>query len=209
MKKLFHAACVAAAACLMLAAPAHAQGAFISGSISAAVDGDHVSPSFAGFGGWRFNQVLGFGLELTHTTDLHPDRRAIYYCCDRGSKTNITTFTTNLRLEIPTVSTRILPFVVAGGGIAATTSSSTVFYALSPEVAAQLVAASGLVVNTIPAGPIRVENTTTEMALTLGGGASFLLTQHLSVDVDLRLLHTLGSESGNIGRFGGGVSYRF
>ena len=97
--------------------------------------------------------------------------------------------------------------VVAGGGVAAVTQSYSVIYA-------QLVnpidlRAIGL--NTIPIlpQPTDIEFTNTNMALTLGGGASFLLGSHFAVDADLRLLHIMGNDSRNIGRFGGGVSYRF
>ena len=47
------------------------------------------------------------------------------------------------------------------------------------------------------------------MALTLGGGASFLVTNHVGIDADLRVLHIMGNDSRNVGRFGAGVSYRF
>jgi opacity protein-like surface antigen len=110
-------------------------------------------------------------------------------------------------MEIPTISDRVVPFVIGGGGVAAATSSSTVYY-LVPEVLAQL-EAMGISPQPILPGPIHLDNTTTQMALTLGGGASFLVTRHLAADLDLRVLHTLGGNGINIGRFGGGVSYRF
>jgi hypothetical protein len=58
-------------------------------------------------------------------------------------------------------------------------------------------------------GPQHLENTTTSMALTLSGGASFLLNDHFAVDATLGVLYLMGNSSRNIGRFGGGVSYRF
>lgn len=48
------------------AAPARAQGALVHGSVAAAVSDSRTSPTYAGGVGWRFNSVLGMGLELSH-----------------------------------------------------------------------------------------------------------------------------------------------
>ena len=47
-------------------------------------------------------------------------------------------FTTNVRLEVPTTSKRIIPFVTAGGGVAAVTQSYSVIYALAADAAERL-----------------------------------------------------------------------
>jgi opacity protein-like surface antigen len=199
--------CVTVASLLAVPAIARAQGALVSGSVAAAVSDDTTSPAFGGGVTWRFNRVLGMGVELTHLPSLSSNFPRIYCCGGDDSDTRATVFTTNVRLEIPTTSTRVVPFVIGGGGVAGVTQSYSVMYAQLPNVLGL-----GLVgINTVPImpGPSPIEITTTNMALTLGGGASFLLTGHVALDADVRILHIMGNDARNIGRFGGGVSYRF
>ena len=197
---------------LSLAVPrlALAQGALAHASVAAAMSDGETSPAFGGGATWMFNHAFGFGVELSHLPSLSSSISRTYYCCgifdDSGS--SATVFTTNVRLEVPTTSKRIIPFVTAGGGVAAVTQSYSVIYALPVDY--ERLASMGLV-NTIPIlpGPTDVEYTNTNMALTLGGGASFLVTDHVGIDADLRVLHIMGNDSRNVGRFGAGVSYRF
>jgi hypothetical protein len=49
----------------------------------------------------------------------------------------------------------------------------------------------------------------TDMALTLGGGAGVRVAKSLWLDVDLRLFRLLGDDDQNLGRFGVGVRYAF
>lgn len=95
--------------------------------------------------------------------------------------------------------------------MASVTQSYSVIYAgiadrlgLRPEF-------MGLGLNSLPVmpGPAELETTATSMALTLGGGASLLLTEHVAVDADARVLHLATDQARNIGRFSLGVSYRF
>jgi opacity protein-like surface antigen len=192
--------------------PARAQGALVHGAVSAAISDGETSPAYSGGATWRFNRAFGLGVELSHLPSLTSNFPRIY-CCGRGddSDTSATVFTTNVRLEVPTTSGRIVPFVVAGGGVAGVTQSYSVLYAQLANTLG-LGALGGLMPNTIPTilpGPTDVEYTNTNMALTLGGGASFLVTGHFAIDADLRVLHIMGNDSRNIGRFGAGVSYRF
>jgi len=198
---------------LSLALPhvALAQGAAVAhASVAAAISDGETSPAYGGGVTWMFNRGFGFGVELSHLPSLSSSISRTYYCCgifdDSGS--SATVFTTNVRLEVPTTSKRIIPFVTAGGGVAAVTQSYSVIYALPVDY--ERLASMGLV-NTIPIlpGPTDVEYTNTNMALTLGGGASFLVTDHVGIDADLRVLHIMGNDSRNVGRFGAGVSYRF
>jgi hypothetical protein len=62
--------------------------------------------------------------------------------------------------------------------------------------------------NVLP-GPQVISNTTLAMALTLGGGVSLMLTDHLAVEPDLRVLKLLADDSRTVGRFQVGLSYRF
>lgn len=191
------------------ATPARAQGAVVHGSVAAAVSDDTTSPAYGGGVTWRFNSVLGLGLELSHLRSLTSSFAHIYCCTDDGEQTSATTFTTNVRLEIPTTTRRVVPFVVAGGGVAAVRESYGVYYAqlagtLNPDLVR-----IGLTTLPVLPGPSTVTTTTTNMALTLGGGASLLVSRRFSVDLDLRALHIMGDPGRTIGRFGGGVSYRF
>jgi opacity protein-like surface antigen len=195
-------------ALLGVARGAQAQGALASASIAAASGDGQTSPLFGGAVSWRFNRALGIGVELTHARALASTFPHVYCCTSDDTSTRVTAFTTNVRLEIPTTSTRIIPFVVGGGGVAAVTQSYSVFYAQLTEALREV---SGTLTNTVPVlpGPSTVDSTTTSLALTLGGGASLLLTDHVSLDADLRVLHIMGDTSRSLGRFGGGISYRF
>lgn len=186
----------------------------VHGTVSAAVADGTTSPSFGGGVTWRFNDILGIGVELSHLRSLTSTFAHIYCCADNGERTRATTFTTNVRLEIPTASERVIPFVIGGGGVAAVSESYQVWYAdlVNPMLRADLrsadLRAPGLTSLILP-GPSDVTTTTTNMALTLGGGASFLVTEHIALDADLRVLHIVGDQSRNIGRFGVGASIRF
>jgi opacity protein-like surface antigen len=207
MRAWFATLCVSIAGLLAVPALAQAQGALVSGSVAAAGSGGHTSPAFGGGVTWRFNQALGIGVELTHFPSLSSDFPHIYCCGGDNSDARATVFTTNVRLEIPTTSKRVVPFVIGGGGVAGVTQSYSVVYARLAE--AQNTIGIGIGMLPIMPGPSAIDSTTTNMALTLGGGASFLLTDHVALDADLRVLHIMGDDSRNIGRFGGGVSYRF
>ena len=202
-----------AALTLLIALPSsvRAQGALVHGAVSAAIADGETSPAYSGGVTWRFNRAFGLGVELSHLPSLTSNLPGIY-CCGRfdDQDTSATVFTTNIRLEVPTTSNRIIPFVVAGGGVAGVTQNYSVIYAAATLV--DLSALRSLAPNTIPTilpGPMDVEYTNTNMALTLGGGASFLVSNHFAIDADLGVLHIMGNDSRNIGRFGAGVSYRF
>jgi hypothetical protein len=211
-----------AAISLILVAHAHAQsgsGAVTSGSVAAAVVDAGTSVSLAGSVGYRFNRVRGLGVEITSIPTLKftlptavpsPYASVVYSNADG----NALFFTTNVRVEIPTVSRRVLPFAVGGGGIASTIQRYTV--TVRPLLPPVPVGSIGGPVGTVivlpaPISPIvtRPESSSTGLALTLGGGVSVLATQHISIDIDLRSLYIRGNPNGSIGRFGVGASYRF
>src|SRR5262245_23010579 len=202
---------------VLLARPnlAHAQGAIVNGAAGVVVaDGASDLEISAGIG-YRFNRVLGFGIELTQVPSLETnsafDPAVLRLCCSRGdlhADGHATVFTTNVRVEVPTTMKHVLPFVVGGGGLASVTEKFPLIYYAVP-LANQLTA--GLTVPTpILPGPQQfVSNTTLAMALTLGGGASFLLTDRLAIDGDLRVLKLIGEPGRTLGRFQVGASYRF
>lgn len=118
-------------------------------------------------------------------------------------------FTTNARVHLPLTTTRIVPYVTAGGGVGHLQRTQVIDYG-------PLFLQAGPLGTSLPFGPgidpaFRQEYTFSEttMVLTLGGGAAFKLTDRFSVDVDLRAFRSLGNEDTTIGRFGGGMSYRF
>ncbi len=191
------------------AAPARAQGALVQGSVAAAVSDGTTSPVYGGGVGWRFNSVLGMGVELSHYRSLTSSFAHIYCCSDAGESTSATTFLTNVRIEIPTSTRRVIPFVVAGGGLAAVRESYNVYYAQLASTLNPDLVRLGITTFPVLPGPSTVTTTTTNLALTIGGGASLLVTRRVSVDVDLRTLHIMSDEGRTIGRFGVGVSYRF
>lgn len=222
------AMCLVLASMVLAAARVSAQtagGALVSGSIAATVLESEVQPSVQGFIGYRFNRALGIGVELTWLPsadrDLPRPLRAWHLPAPYGeSEGDILTFTTNVRVEIPTTLQRVLPFVVGGGGVASVSRDYDVSILDVPYAVASLEAESGgrerrgimrpspisLIFPSIFPPPSTVS---TGLVLTLGGGVSLLVTDHLSFDIDLRALHIRGADRHTIGRFGAGASYRF
>jgi len=198
----------------VLAQPA--AGPIVSGSVAAAIGNDSTNVSFAGFAGYRFNRAFGLGAELTWIPGI--ERRddypiaLIYPPFPRfETETDILMFTTNIRIEVPTTSSRILPFVIAGGGLASKTTKTDYGGPIAYATLAQDFDYSGPALIDLPSSfPVRDYGyTQTHLALTIGGGVSILAGRNLSIDVDLREIHLSGGDGGDIGRFGAGVSYRF
>jgi opacity protein-like surface antigen len=202
---------------MLLASPARAQpdsGAIASGSSAAAVVNGRANVSVAGSLGYRFNRVIGLGVELTWMPTLKPalasnlpsPYASIAYSDPSG---DALFFTTNVRIEIPTTSRRVIPFAIGGGGVASTTQRYTLTVVpLLPvfPVGVPVGVVTPPIILPIQSRPV---STSTGLALTLGGGVSMLVTDHLSIDVDLRSLYIRGNSSSAIGRFGVGASYRF
>jgi opacity protein-like surface antigen len=197
-----------------LAQPA-AAGPIVSGSVAAAIVNDSTNVSFAGSAGYRFNRAFGLGAELTSIPGIEDRNRdvvpLIYPPFPRfRSDTDLLMFTTNVRIEVPTTSARIIPFVIAGGGLASTTSKvrfdGPIYYTLPPgvDIPPEVSAALPTI---FPREDYGI--TQTHLALTIGGGVSIAAGHHLSIDADLREIHLSGESGGDIGRFGAGASYRF
>ncbi len=186
-------------------------GAIVGGTVGAAVVDSNTDISITAAAGYRFNRAFGLGVELTLMPSL-PGSLPGYYPFVRidNADGSITAFTTNVRLEIPTTPTRIVPYVVIGGGVASVKQSADVVIAGIPPLDVRILP-SELVSLIYPPPDIRAPFTvtTTNLALTVGGGVSILATHGMSIDVDLRYLSLMGDEDQNIGRFGAGLSYRF
>jgi hypothetical protein len=64
----------------------------------------------------------------------------------------------------------------------------------------------------VPPRPTSVNRTTTDFTAAFGGGVSFLASHHRSFDVDdvdARYMAIFGPRDAHIGRYGGGITYRF
>jgi opacity protein-like surface antigen len=217
------------------ASPAFAQpasGPLASVTVAGTNIGDGTGVAITGGMTYRFNRVIGLGVEVTAVPTFTPEQPdfvvntgSSFRYSNVGPTSGIPTsvviaptfyepddgraviFTTNLRLEIPTTSRRVLPYVVAGGGAGTVKEhfTRTVEY---PDF---------FVPSFDGPVPIRrrlsfsqpVTNSFTSLALTLGGGVSFGWTEHLWVDADLRYLALLADRDRHVTRFGGGLSYRF
>jgi len=192
-----------------------AAGPIVSGSVAAAIGNDSTNVSFAGFAGYRFNRAFGLGAELTwipgiEQRDDYPIA-LIYPPLPRfETETDILMFTTNIRIEVPTTSSRILPFVIAGGGLASKTTKTDYGGPIAYATLASFDYDGPGPINLPSSFPVRGYGfTQTHLALTIGGGVSILAGRDLSIDVDLREIHLSGADGEDIGRFGAGVSYRF
>jgi opacity protein-like surface antigen len=202
----------------MFAAPISAaagQGATIDGVVAATAIESRTEVAIAGGIGYRVNRFVGFGVEVTSVPVRKPDGATLRSSTIidslgsavvldsvapptiSGGDGRATVFTTNVRIELATIAARFLPYVVGGGGIANVKDNFTVTLP---------VPVPGIPVLIQPAA---VTQSSTDLVLTVGGGASILMTAHVSVDVDLRYLRLIASRDLNVGRFGVGFSYRF
>jgi opacity protein-like surface antigen len=194
---------------------AHAQsGAIVNGAIGAFVSDNATNLEISGGIGYRFNRAIAFGIEFTQVPNLDTDGQyalsTLRICCGLpggpDAQGHATVFTTNVRVEVPTTMRRVLPFVVGGGGIASVTEKFPIIYYATPLATASITVP---VPDIVPGPQQLISNTTLAMALTLGGGASIMMNDHLSIDGDLRVLKLLADTGRTIGRFQVGASYRF
>ena len=110
-----------------------------------------------------------------------------------------------MRVAIPTTATRLEPFFVAGGGMAAIRHTADVTLSLpSIDIGIPGLSLPGARTITQP-----LSTSSVGLALTLGGGLGIKATDHLWIDADLRLIRILGDDDQNVGRFGVAARYRF
>jgi opacity protein-like surface antigen len=210
------AVCLALVVTFAAASGARAQGALVSGAIGVADTDGSTDLAVTGGVAYRFNKALGLGIEISHLPRLGSDpfgSASLVICCGYAPESrhgHATIFTTNMRLEIPTTVRRVVPFVIAGGGVAGVSLPYPIYYAVPlAATASGASTAAGTAIPSILPGPAYVTNTTIAMALTLGGGASVLLTDHVAVDADLRAVRLIANDGSTMGRFSVGASYRF
>jgi opacity protein-like surface antigen len=209
------------------------RGAAVAGAISATNMESDTSVSFSGAFEYRVSRVVGFEIETTFVPTLKSsftdDRVTIQTAQGNVSSRvaaelgftlfptpNFTNpggravfFTNNVRLSIPTSSTRLQPYFVAGGGIASIRRTADYVYTF-PVFTTNPVP-PGIVLPTLPVRTIiePVRSSSIDLALTLGGGLDVRVASQLSIEADLRLFRLMGATDRNVGRFGVGVRYRF
>jgi opacity protein-like surface antigen len=229
----------AAALIFLTAASASAQedaGAVVAGGISVTAMSSTNSLTFSGSGGYRFNRYFGLEVEVTVLPTLKaPFRDAsgpviqtstadvvaltggifslggvalpsslypgLSYTNENG---RAVFFTNNVRVEMPTASDRLTPFFVAGGGAVNVRQSADL--TLPIGIALPPTASGTPAIRTVTE---HVSASSTDLAVTIGGGVEIKFASHASIDADLRYVRILGETDRNVGRFGVGVRYRF
>jgi opacity protein-like surface antigen len=228
--ELMRHAIIAIVLILGLPAPGTAQdrsSPFVGGSVSAANMSTRTEIAYAGLFGYRFSRVVSFVIEATVVPEVRssfPGDSPFIQTASSATRTaggsssvvifpgpffsnpggRIVLFTNTARIDIPTTSSRVTPFFAAGGGVANVRRTADFSYPLP-------------LLPTFPPGlpvdirPItqRVTSSSTDLALTLGGGVGVRVASSLWVDADLRVFRLFGSEDRNLGRFGVGVRYAF
>jgi hypothetical protein len=213
----------------MVSLPAAAQdrsSAFVGGSVSAANMESRTEIAYTGSFGYRFSRVVSFVIEATGVPSVESpfptNAPVILAGATTTASTSVAIFpgptfsnlggrivmlTNTARIDIPTTSTRVTPFFSAGGGVANVRRTADFSYQLPVPLP---VPPPGT-----PTLPIvrpfiqHITASSTDMALTLGGGAGVRVAKALWLDVDLRLFRLLGDDDRNLGRFGVGVRYAF
>jgi opacity protein-like surface antigen len=155
--------------------------------------------SVAGSAAYRFNGVFSLGTELTWSSlkfSLANSAGGPVTVTYTDVHRELISFTTNVRVELGQHH-RVIPYLVAGGGIATETTgyTETGSYAVpnTPNIQRQTSA--------ILESPVY-------LALTSGGGMSIRVAGHITIDGDVRGLYMRG-HNGQWGRIGVGASYRF
>src|SRR3990172_4905597 len=146
VKRLF-----AAVALICMPAAALAQddrGASVSGAVSATNMDSATEFSFSGAFGYRFSRVVGFELETTVVPQLKspfpgytilaglPEAASLIYPTPRFDNPGgrMVIFSSNVRIVVPTTSTRFEPYFVAGGGIASVRRTAEYLYPVYPAI---------------------------------------------------------------------------
>jgi hypothetical protein len=216
---------VIAIVCMPGLAGAQDKGASIAGNISAFNMDSHTSVAYSGSVDFRFTRVIGLELEATFVPSLkapYPGSNALNEALGGltssagGLYIGIPTLTlsneggraviwsNNVRVAIPTTTTRVEPFFVAGGGVANVERTANLNFTSPPIIGIGLPPIGGSRTMTQP-----LSTSSTAMELTIGGGVGIKAAAHLWIDADLRLIRILGTEDQNAGRFGVDVRYRF
>jgi hypothetical protein len=112
----------------------------------------------------------------------------------------------NVRVHIPTTATRVVPYFVAGGGVANIRRTADLTYPIPIPVPLE---ANGLTPLRFTTSTQRVSSSASQLALTIGGGLGVRAASRLWIDADLRMFRLMGDTDQNLGRFGVGARYTF
>jgi opacity protein-like surface antigen len=201
------------------------QGATVGATVAAVNMDSTTEASFSVSAGYQFTKMMGLEIEATSVPRLKgsfpgsPTSISTLSSMSGvplssitailpGASLNVTGgravfFTTNVRVRLPTTSARVTPYFVAGGGTASTRRSTDVVL---------LVPLAGAPNIPIPLPRSVTEHLTqssTDLALMLGGGVDVMIASHASVGGDFRYYRLLEDQDSNVGRFGASVRYRF
>ena len=218
---------LAAAALFLLATAPRASAQSDSGGLAtvsvSALSAEDTSVAVAAGMGYRINRTLSVGVELTVIPDFSPGARELPVSIAstlvfpapivrvESKDGRATIFTGNLRLSVPTRSARISPYLVGGAGVgnvrdevSFTIDYPPVFFGPTfPEIPIPLPRP------VVPPFQESIRRSTTDVAITMGGGISFAMGSQWSIDGDARYVAIVGDRDLQMGRFGGGISYRF
>jgi opacity protein-like surface antigen len=224
---------VALALCVLLPASAHAaddRGATAGVTVSASNMESRTDVAMSGTFGFRLNRVANLELEVTFVPRLKsdfPNSQAVIQSSPLASVGSpsiaiypppvfsnpggrLVILSNNVRVDLPTTTDRVTPYFVAGGGVASlrrTADYTYRIYGVDPLIRPT----PGVILPLLPSSPITqvVTSSSTNLALTLGGGVSVEIAGHVAVQADLRVIRLFGEADRNIGRFGVGLRYRF
>ena len=206
---------------LITATPLAAQdaGAIVSASVAAASLDGATSVTFTGSGGYRFNRYVGLEVEVTAIPTLRgpfpssgndvviqnfASASLVFPPPNLSNENGRAVFVTNdVRVELPTSAERLIPFFVAGAGVGSIRRTADYSYRIGilPPIGG---GGGGIQTVTQP-----LIASSTDVALTIGGGVAVKIASRASVDADVRYFRLLGETDRNVGRFGAGVRYRF
>ena len=207
---------------LIVAAPLSAQdtaGAVVAASVGAMSIDSATNFSITGSGGYRFNRYVGLEVEVTAIPTVKgafpssgndlviqgfPVSTLVFPAPNISNENGRAVFVTNdVRVELPTAAEHVTPFFVAGAGVATIRRTADYSYRVGilPPVG---VGGGGIQTLTQP-----LTTSSTDVALTIGGGVAVKIASHASIDGDVRYFRLLGENDRNVGRFGVGVRYRF
>jgi hypothetical protein len=214
-----------------------ARGASAGGSVSLTNMDSRTRLSFGGSFEYRFNRVAGLEVEVTSVPTAEVDLfdgvpmlaspspspfapfsrllppsisgilPTIFPPRLLEGRSRAVIFTNNVRVHIPTTIDRVDPYVVAGGGIASVRRQ--IDFTL-PIFSIEDLGGLGLVTPLPIGGTDQIfSSSSTDLALTLGGGAAIRVASRMWIEGDMRLIRLFGSDDRNVGRFGVGLRYRF
>jgi opacity protein-like surface antigen len=197
------------------------QGAIVSVNVAGTSIGEGVSAAVTGAFAYQLTTVVGLGVEVMWVPTLTPKVPGVSDIITASDSTSgfvlptpvirlspdggrAVIVSSNVRLQIPTTTQRLVPYVIAGGGVG--TVREDITYELTVPLDILLL---GLPMLPPIARSQSISHSFTDLALTLGGGVNIYTTNRLAIDVDLRYIALLGTRDLHIGRFGGGISYKF